>query len=136
MLICEVLKSELQRISKTLYELKSEEKNLAESLDSYLSLIAKEEDLYVVIAKEFSFLNSAIRNEIISTETIVRNIFYTKIEQGINQNKYKPVNPTVAISFLFATINYYLSRKEYYTNRVIQAKKDKIIETFLTLLKK
>jgi len=137
-LISEVLKNELLRISKRLYQLKSSNNSLEHLLNKYFDLVIDEEELFVVVNKEFPFISNNIKREIITTETIVRNLILKKIEQGVNNKLFKPIEPRIAMSFLFGTLNYYLSRKEFFTSTgsVIQIRKKEIINTFLIFIRR
>lgn len=137
-LIAEVLKIEFLRVAKRLYEMKSANKSLEFILTNYFELLIEEEELFVVVNKEFPFISDSIKMEIITTESIVKKLILQKIEQGISDGIFKSIKPTMAISFLFATLNYYLCRKEFFveSGSVIKLKKDEIINTFLTFIKK
>jgi AcrR family transcriptional regulator len=132
-LISEVLKNELLQISKRLYRLKPSNNSLEHLLYKYFELVIDEEELFVVINKEFPFINHNIKREIITTETIVKILILKKIKQGVDNKLFKSIDPTIAMSFLFGTLNYYLSRKEFFIDAgsIIQKKKKEIIDTFL-----
>ena len=133
-LISVVVKNELMEIAKKLYKIKETDFTLEELLTHYLNFVEENEDFLVVVYKEFSFLNKNLQREIITTESIVKNIFYNKIEKNI---RHKDLKPQIILSTLFGTINYYLSRKEYFVSSgsVIAEKKNDIINTFINLIK-
>ncbi len=137
-LISEIVKIELMGIAKKLYQIKDNPNSIEELLYDYLSLVEQNENFLTVINKEFSFLSKNLQREIITTEGIVKKVFYNEIEKHINSNNLKSVNIQVAISFLFGTINYYLSRKEYFvlSGSVMKDKKEDIKNTFINFLKK
>lgn len=138
-LILTVFENEIKQIANKLYN-EFESKNTVEVLlQKYLTLLEKDEDFFSVIFKEFQFFPDQLKRQIISFETIIRNYFYCAIEKGINSGKYKDINITSTLTFLFATINYYLYLKEIYTSdnhSVIKIKKDEICSTFMSILLK
>ena len=136
-LIAEVVSSELKRIARQIHRLHDEGSSLEQILETYLSLIAGEEDLFVILVKEFSFFDISIRQEIIATETIIKKYVFEKIEEGIRDKIYKPLDITKVLSFLFGTINYYLQRKEFFVSSgsVIESRKEDIHSTFFSLIK-
>lgn len=139
MLIFEVINNELIIIAKAIYEINVVNKGLESILNSYINLLAKEEKIHVALAREFWSFPDELKRNIMSTEIIIRKFIYNAIEQGIEQQLYKPVNITIAVNFLFGTINFYLSRHEMYlsdSNSLIISKKDLIIENFILMLKK
>lgn len=135
-LVSEICQTELKNIAVRLKEItRNQQINIASLLEKYLSLVAENEAFYIIIAKEFPFLSKPIQESIISNEVIIRNILYQKIENG----NYNVANITMTISFFFATVNYYLSRKEYFESGkggLMNEKKNDIISTFLKLLTK
>jgi len=136
-LIGQVLKNELLQIAKRIYQLDIPNASLEDILSEYLNLIIEKEGLYVIINKEFPFVGTDIKREIITTESNIKNLVLRKIKKGIRDKSYKAISPTMTVSFFFGTLNYYLSRKEYFVENgsVIEQKKDEIITTFLSLLK-
>jgi AcrR family transcriptional regulator len=136
-LMITVLKTELMSIAKAINELNKGQVNFEGLLDGYLLLVSKHEDLLVVIAKEFPFLSNNLKREIITTESIVRKIFYEQLEQDIQKKILPPVPITKALVFLTGTINYYLSRRELFTSNsdLIKLKKEDIQHTFIHFLK-
>lgn len=137
-LISEIVKIELTGIAKKLYQIKDNPNSIEELLYDYLSLVEQNENFLTIINKEFSFLSENLQREIITTEGIVKKVFYNEIEKNINNSNLKSVNIQVAISFLFGTISYYLSRKEYFvlSGSVMKEKKEDIKNTFINFLKK
>lgn len=136
LLISEICQIELKQIAIQLKEItRNQIIDISSLVEKYLVLVAENEDFYTVLAKEFPFLSENIQESIISNEIIIRNILFQKIENGNFNNS----NITMTISFLFATINYYLGRKEYFVNsnnKLMDEKKNEIITTFLKLLTK
>lgn len=136
-LISNVIKQELIRIAKELNKLEELNVSFMKLLDKYLSLVARDEDLLVVLTIEYPFLSDSLQREIITTESIVKKLFYQRIEQGIAGNEYKAFNISVLLSFLFGTIHYYLARKNLFVSSgsVIERKKKDIINIFLSTIK-
>lgn len=112
---------------------------LKELLVNYLGMIASHEQLFVVMSSEFPFYSQEVKNEILATETLVRNMIYQKIEQGIEKGEMRKLDITMSLSFLFGTIQYYLSRKDMFVSgnqSVINLKKNGIVDMFFQLLNK
>jgi AcrR family transcriptional regulator len=136
-LIGTIIKEELIRIAQKLYQIAEINGKFVEMLEEYLNLVIEEEELLIVINKEFPFFSEYLKNEIITTETIVKKFFYNKLlEESLTVNR-EPLNISVVISILSGTISYYLTRKEYFVSSgsVINKKKEDIIKIFLNILK-
>ena len=138
MLISNIIETELKSIARNLKEMiDNQSDGIGILLGNYMNLLAQNEDFFVVIAKEFPFLNPNLQKSIISTESIIKNIIYQHIETGIKNGIYKQIDITMSLSFLFGTINYYLSRKEYFitkNDKIIMEKKQQIIDIFFEII--
>jgi AcrR family transcriptional regulator len=136
-LIGTVVKTELIRIAEKLYQLAEKNIPFGNLLEEYLNLVSEEEDLLVVINKEFAFFSEYLKNEIITTETIVKKFLYDALSKDIETGLMKPLNVSMLISCLFGTISHYLVRKEYFVSsgNVIMQKKQEIIQLFINLIK-
>ncbi len=137
-LISNICQNELLKIARKLKSITENQTDIIPLLESYLSLIADNENFYVIIAKEFPFFDSSIQQSILANETIIKNILYRKIEAGNETGQFSVKDITMSVSFFFASINYYLSRKEYFVNgkgKLMNQKKEQIIDTFMRLLK-
>ncbi len=138
LLFSTVIKRELIRVAEKLHKLDVKNRTLEALLKAYFLLLAKEEPLMTALSREFPFLSEEIKNEIITTETIIKKFLYDKIQAGIDSKTLKAVNITVALSFLFGAIQLFLCRKEYYVKddeSVIRMKSDELIQTFISLFK-
>jgi AcrR family transcriptional regulator len=136
-LVAKVCQMELIRIAKKLKKIAERRTKIDVLIDNYLGLVAENEEFYIVIAKEFPFLDEKVQQSVLATETIIKNILYKKIEEGNKTRQYNVTDITMTIAFFFASINYYLSRKEYYTSgrgTLMSQKKDQISNTFIKLL--
>jgi len=137
-LISEIIGSELKRIAANLKLFpENTTSGILPLLENYFDLMAQDEDFFVVIAREFTFLNVELQHSIISTEIIIRNILYQNIEKGLKSGIYKNIDITMALSFLMGTVNFYLGRKEYFVsngNKILIEKKHHLINTFLEIL--
>lgn len=137
-LIVKVCQNELLSIAKELKKITEQHIDIISLLENYINLVAENEDFYVVIAKEFPFLDDSIQQSILANENIIKYILYTKIEQGNKSKQFSVTDITTTVSYFFASINYYLSRKEYLvtgSGKLMEQKKNQIIETFMKLLK-
>jgi len=135
-LISTVVKIELTEIAKKLYTIEEPSTTIDGLISEYLKLVEDDEDFLVVINKEFAFLDHNLQREIITTESIVKNLFYNKLSKSIADKNIKSINIHVAISALFGTISHYLIRKEYFvvSGSVMKEKKEEILNTFIELL--
>ncbi len=110
---------------------------LKELLNNYLNALIEDERLHTIMAKEFPFYHEDIQKEIIQLENIIKEMVFLKINEGINKGIFANVNVTMAISYFWGTINYYLTRKETFTkkgNSILNEKKEEIINTFFQIL--
>jgi len=137
-LVAQIIKKELIRIAEKLNHFEELNAGIEELLENYLQLVIEEEDFFVIINREFPFFSDYLKDEIITTEMIVKKLFYNKISEGVDAGFFKSLNLQVVNSCLFGTISYYLVRKEYFitAGSVIAAKKNDIIEIFINLIKK
>ncbi|MCK4695022.1 MAG: TetR/AcrR family transcriptional regulator [Candidatus Cloacimonetes bacterium] len=135
-LIIEILDKELESINTNIFKLISKDYNLERLLSQYLNLLQKEEDLFVVLARELPFYSDKLRRKILFRDSIIRNHFHKAIESGIKEKRYRDIDVTSAIIFLFGTINYYLSLKPIFVKEgsVIKKFKSSIIKTFKKLI--
>jgi len=138
LLTAEICQIELKRIARKLKNIAENNTEITSLLFNYLTMIAKNESFYVVLAKEFPFLDIRVQQSILANETIIKNILFKKIEQGNETGEFRVSDITMSVSFFFASVNYYLSRKEYFVNgkeKLMNQKKKQIIGTFLSMLK-
>lgn len=135
-LIVEILDRELEEISSTIQNLISRAIDLEQLLLQYLDLLQKEEELFVVLARELPFYSEELRRKILFRDSIIRSHFHKAIELGIKEKRYRDVDVTSAVMFLFGTINYFLSLKPIFLKEgsVIKKFKPSIVKTFKQLL--
>lgn len=137
-LIIEILDQQLEQISFKIMELIRDTIDLEEILKKYLDFLQKEEDFFSVLARELPFYPEQLRRKIIFRESLIRSKFTKVIEKGTASGSLIECDAIMANTFLFSTINYYLSLKSLFVSEgsVISKFKDKIISTFLKLLSK
>jgi AcrR family transcriptional regulator len=137
-LIVAILEQELTRMAADVYELATESDQLEVLLEKYLRYVEQEEDFLAVIAREMPFYPQELRHSLLAQECIIRHLFFTTFEHGVWIGKFKPVNITTALTFLFGTISYYLAHKSQFVAQgsVIRAKKSTLQETFLHFISK
>ncbi len=135
-LIVEILDKELEEINQAIQQMIAEAVDLEQLLLQYLNLLQKEEELFAVLARELPFYNEELRRKILFRDSIIRSHFHRAIELGIKEKKYRDVDVTSAVMFLFGTINYYLSLKSIFIKEgsVIEKFKPSIIKTLKDLL--
>lgn len=137
-LIVEVLNLELSKITNELHSILEDSTSVKELLNIYLDYLITEESFFSTIYKELPFYSEDLRRQIIFNECAIRNYFYKLLDIGIMENKYKHIDITNVLTFLFGTINYFLSNKDSFisTGSIIKEKKNVILDTFFTLISK
>jgi len=137
-LVIELLDVELTKFSDNLKQLILETTDVKTILDQYLNLIQKEEGFFSSLARELPSYKSELRRKILFRESLIREHFHQVIEKGIEQNIYADIDISSTLTFLFGTINYYLSLKTSFVQdrSVIEKFHDQIIEIFMKLLEK
>ncbi len=134
--ILEILDKELNEINDKMQAVIASAGDLEQMLNAYLSLLEEDENLFAVIARELPFYESELRRLIIYRQSIIRNHFHKMIENEIKQGRYRQTDITSLLTFLFGTINYYLSLKKIYVENesVIKKFAPSIVSTFMELL--
>ncbi len=137
-LVIELLDVELAKFSDNLKQLILETTDVKTILDQYLNLIQTEEGFFSSLARELPNYKDELRRKILFRESLIREHFHQVIKKGIEQNIYANINITSTLTFLFGTINYYLSLKTSFMQEgsVIDKFHDQIIEIFMKLLEK
>jgi AcrR family transcriptional regulator len=135
-LILEIYDSELKKVTNELYQQLDQVSSVATLLDIYLDWLEENETFYAIIAKELPYYPGKLRRKIMPRDAAIRSYFYAVLERGIEMGCIKQMDITMAITFLFGTVNFLLSLKPAFTNQgsVIQAKKEEIKRTFLTFI--
>ncbi len=135
-LIVEILDRELEEINQDIQQMIVKAADLEQLLLQYLNLLQNEEELFAVLAKELPFYNEELRRKILFRDSIIRGHFHKTIELGIKEKRYRDMDVTSVIMFLFGTINYYLSLKPIFVKEgsVIEKFKPSIITTLKNLL--
>jgi len=137
-LVIELLDVELAKFSNNLKQLILETTDVKTISDQYLNLIQEEEGFFSSLARELPNYKDELRRKILFRESLIREHFHQVIEKGIEQNIYTEVDIPSTLTFLFGTINYYLSLKTSFVQggSVIEKFHDRIIEIFMKLLEK
>ncbi len=132
-LIIEILDLELDRISKQIFQIINESNDFELLLSKYLDLLQEQEDLFATLARELPFYSDELRRKVLFRESIIRSHFQKAISEGINEGKFKDCDIISSLTFLFGTINYYLSLKPIFVKEgsVIKKFKKSIISTFM-----
>ncbi|MDO9577769.1 MAG: TetR/AcrR family transcriptional regulator [Candidatus Cloacimonadales bacterium] len=135
-LIVEILDIELDQISASIQKLVTEAADLEQMLILYLNMLQEDEELFSVLARELPFYPDELRRLILFRDSLIRSHFHKVIQAGIKAGKYRSLHVTSAVSFLFGTINYYLSLKNIFITdgSVIEKFKTSIVSTFTTLI--
>lgn len=135
-LIVAILEEELKRMATDVFELARHSDCVEVLLDKYLQYVEQEEDFLAVIARELPFYPAELRHSLLAQECILRNLFFTALEHGIQAGTCKPIDITMTLTFLFGTIAYYLTHKAQFVDQgsVIRARKSAIRTTFLQFI--
>ncbi len=135
-LVLELLDVELKKFSDNIKKLISETSDIVTILDQYLNLIQAEEGFFSSLARELPGYKAKLRRKILFRESFLREHFYRVIKKGIEQNIYADIDITSALTFLFGTLNYYLSLKTSFVQdgSVIEKFHDLIIDIFMKIL--
>ncbi len=137
-LVIELLDIELLKFSDNIKLLILDTTDIAVILDQYLNLIQAEEGFFSSLARELPNYKDELRRKILFRELLIREHFHKVIKMGIEEKIYAQVNIPGTLTFLFGTINYYLSMKRSFTAKesVIEKFHDQIIEIFMKILEK
>lgn len=135
-LILEILDEQLYFINDQIGDIIRRAGDLPQMLSLYLNLLQADEDFFSVIARELPFYPAELRRLILFRDSIIRSYFHKMIEAGIAAGSYRQVDITVTVTFLFGTINYYLSLKSIFVQEesVIGKFKQAIQQNFMLLL--
>ncbi len=135
-LIVAILDRELEEINLSIQQMIIKAVDLEQLFKQYLDLLQEEEELFAVLARELPFYNEELRRKILFRDSIIRSHFHKTIELGIKEKRYRDVDVTSVVMFLFGTINYYLSLKSIFVKEgsVIEKFKTSIIKTMKSLL--
>jgi len=137
-LVIGLLDIELLKFSDEIKQLIIETDEIDKLLNQYLNLIKKEEGFFSSLAREMPSYKSELRRKILFRESLIREHFHQVIEKGIEKGIYASVDIPSVLTFLFGTINYYLSLKSSFVHSgsVIEKFHDQTIEIFMKILKK
>lgn len=137
-LVIELLDVELSKFTNNIKQLIIETTDIITILNQYLNLLQAEEGFFSSLARELPSYKSELRRKILFRESLIREHFHQMIEKGIEQNIYAKVDIPSTLTFLFGTINYYLSLKTCFVQggSVIEKFHDEIINIFIKILQK
>ena len=137
-LVIELLDVELAKFSDNIKQLIIETTDIETILEQYLDLIQTEEGFFSSLARELPNYKDELRRKILFRESLIREHFHQVIENGIKQNIYADVDIPSTLTFLFGTINYYLSLKTSFVQEesVINKFHKQIIDVFMKILRK
>jgi len=137
-LVIELLDVELAKFSDNIKQLIIETTDIETILEQYLNLIQSEEGFFSSLARELPNYKDELRRKILFRESLIREHFHQVIENGIKENIYAKVDIPSTLTFLFGTINYYLSLKTSFVQEesVISKFHKQIIDVFMKILRK
>ena len=136
-LIIQLLDIEMVKFSDNIKKLLVDSSKVEILLIQYLHLIESEELFFSTLARELPFYQSELRRKIIFRESIIREQFYNAIQDGIAEGAFSEIEIPSTLTFLFGTINYYLSLRNMFVKdeSVIAKFKDSIVNNFMRMLK-
>ena len=137
-LVIELLDVELLKFNSAIKQLIVTTSSIEKVLDQYLLLIIQEEGFFSTLARELPYYKSELRRKILFRESLIREHFHQAIKRGVKDDIYAKIDIPSALTFLFGTINYYLSLKTSFVQKgsVIEKFHYQIIDTFLKILEK
>ncbi|MBI9048174.1 MAG: TetR/AcrR family transcriptional regulator [Anaerolineaceae bacterium] len=135
-LMYEMLDSALLKITAQLNNLLKGRQDTRSLLDHYLDFVTVEEPFLAMIAKETGLYPAKIRRVVMGREAAIRLYFYRSLTHEMEMGVCKVMDPGMVLSFLFATINEFLSKRDAYRigDRVIAKKKEMILNTFFQFI--
>jgi AcrR family transcriptional regulator len=132
-LMMDMLDTELLKITAELNPLLTDIHDVRILLERYLDFVASEEPFLSMLAKEAPLYPPPMRRMVMGREAAIRHYFHMAFTEEMKSRRIKSMDPTVVLTFLFATINEFLRYRDAYRNddSVISEKKGIIIETFM-----
>ena len=137
-LVIELLDVELAKFDENIKQVILGTDDIKNILEQYLNVIQAEEGFFSTLARELPHYKDELRRKILFRESFIREHFHQVIEKGIEQNRYAKINIPCALTFLFGTINYYLSLKKSFVQEgsIINKFHDQIIDIFMKIIQK
>jgi len=131
-----VLEDKFISINNQLEKILGTKGNIESLLLGYLNFLQKNESFFESLAKELPYYPPEIRIRIFLKEASARNYFYKCIQKGIADGIYKDIDIKMSLTFLFGTINYFLSNKQNIIKKgsIIAKKKESLIVTFIEFI--
>ncbi|MBN1366076.1 MAG: TetR/AcrR family transcriptional regulator [Syntrophaceae bacterium] len=135
-LILEIFDREGMYITDQLHQVLHDTYGVEELLHRYLLFLEEEEDFFAIIAREFPYYPEKLKQRLLFREIGIRSYFLTALNIGKAEGRYRNLDVTAALTFLFGTINYLLSHREQLAGKqsIIALKKELIINTFLRII--
>ena len=132
-LMMDMLDTELLKITAELNPLLTDIHDVRILLERYLDFVASEEPFLAMLAKEAPLYTPQMRRMVMGREAAIRHYFHMALTEEMKSGRIKAMEPTVVLTFLFATINEFLRYRDAYRNddSVISKKKGIIVETFM-----
>lgn len=116
-LLSEIVLRHAQEAMNALHARVERSAELEALCDAHLEVIARREDFEVALAKESAVLPPALQRRVVIARTGIGHLFYERIRAGIASGAYLEVDPTVALSFWFGTLQYHLAHRELFAPR-------------------
>lgn len=114
-LIFFAMERELKRIAVRLNSECSQPRDLEILLDQYLDILEQEEAFLSVVFRELPFFPFGLRRQVMTLETMVRNMFHLAAEAAVQCGDADPDGITPGLSAFFGTLYYYLCLRDLFS---------------------
>ena len=132
-LLSEIVLRHAQAAMNELHARAADARDLAGLCDVHLELIAGREDFEAALAKDSPTLPDALKRRVALARTGIAHHFYERLKQGSAEGRYSDVEPSIAWSFWFGTLQYHLAHRELFAPKggLIRARGDQFKKFFL-----
>lgn len=133
-LLSEIVLRHAQEAMNELHARAGATKDLESLLDAHLEVIARHEDFEVALARESALLPGPLMRRVVIARTGIGHHLYERLRAGVEEGRYaETVDPTVALSFWFGTLQYHLAHRELFAPKagLIRTRGAKLKEFFL-----
>jgi AcrR family transcriptional regulator len=131
-LVLQLLDQKLLELTGDLHTLLSKASGLPEMLKLFLDYLEGEEDFFAMLARETPFYPPGLRRTVMGREIAIRAYFNQALKQAIESEQVPAMDPPTVLNFLFGTLNFYLSRREFFVvdGSVVHAQRATLERTF------
>jgi AcrR family transcriptional regulator len=135
-LLVEVLDRQLLTINDELYRLLQRSDDFIGLLNTYLDFLEREEEFFVIMARETPFYSPQLRRTIMGREALIRNHFYQALRKELEPRAYSRTDIGAVMNILFGTLNYYLSLRDHFISEgsVINKKRQALVNVLTKMI--